>query len=108
MKKRQPWIRWVLLAMAMVILYQMVAGPSGLLKLVELRREQQTQRHRIDSLTMRKQELILEKKRLLTDSAYLEKLARKDLGMAKPGEKVYRFMAPAATPLGDSVAATHR
>lgn len=106
MKKRRPWIRWAFLAVSAFIAYQMLAGPSGFFKLAELRREQRDQHRRIDSLAARKQELQLEKQRLLTDSTYLEKLTRKDLGMAKPGEKVYRFMGPTSGWIRDSSAAT--
>jgi len=95
-KKKQPWIRWALSALAAVALYQVLAGPGGLIKLLELRDQRRAQERRIDSLKTRQSELEIEKRRLLTDSAYLEKLARKELGMAKAGEKVYRFVAPPA------------
>lgn len=84
--------------MALIVLYQVLAGPRGLLKLADLRSQRNTIRREIDSLEQRKQELLAEKQRLLTDTAYLEKLARKELGMAKPGERVYRFVAPAGAP----------
>ena len=35
-----------------------------------------------------------EKQRILHDDAYLEKLARRDLKMAKPGELDFRFQPP--------------
>ena len=38
--------------------------------------------------------LEIEKVRLEKDSAYLERVARKELGMAKPDEKVFRFVQP--------------
>jgi cell division protein FtsB len=92
--KRLPWIRWVLLALALLSLYHILTGRNGLFKLAQLRREQRMAQSRIDSLTIRKHELEAKKQRLLNDSAYLEKLARQETGMAKPGEKVYRFVAP--------------
>ena len=90
--KRLPWIRWILLALALASLYHILAGKNGVFKLAELRREQRDLQFRIDSLSIHKQELAAEKQRLLSDSTYLEKLARKELGMAKPREKVYRFL----------------
>jgi len=48
----------------------------------------------LDSLTQRKRELQVEKARLERDSAYIERVARKDLGMARPDEKVFRFVPP--------------
>jgi cell division protein FtsB len=96
--KRRPWIRWGLIVLALVFLYQVLAGPRGLLKLSELRSQRNEIRLQIDSLERRKQELLAEKQRLLTDTAYLEKLARKELGMARPGERVYRFVSPTGGP----------
>lgn len=93
-KKRQPWVRWILLGLILFALYHVLSGPNGLLNLRTLKREQQAAQARIDSLAFRKKELEAEKQRLLTDSVYLEKLARQELGMAKPKEKVYRYAAP--------------
>ena len=95
-KKKRPWIRWALLALGAFILYQVLAGPGGLLKLAELRTRERDLQRRIDSLKIRRQELETEKRRMAVDSAYLEKLARKELGMAKAGEKVYRAVPPPA------------
>ncbi len=96
-KKRRPWIRWALIALALFIFYHILAGRNGLFKLAELRREQRIAQGRIDSLATRKLTLEAEKQRLLTDSAYMEKLARQELGMAKPKEKIYRFVAASET-----------
>lgn len=86
----------------MFLLYQAMSGPRGWLKIADLRRQQQVILQEIDSLEVRKQELIEEKARLLNDTNYLEKLARKELGMARPGEKVYRFVGGAPSdPSGD-------
>jgi cell division protein FtsB len=95
-KKRRPWIRWAILAILLFGLYHVLASHNGLVKLAELRRQQAQAQIRIDSLTVREQELEVEKQRLLTDSAYMEKLARQELGMAKPKEKIYRFVASAS------------
>ena len=92
-RKRLPWVRWILFAAILFALYHVLSGPNGLLNLRNLRREQRDAQARIDSLTVRKQELEVEKQRLLTDTAYQEKLARKELGMARPNEKVYRYVA---------------
>ncbi len=106
--RRKPLRRllpWLLAGVAVLLLYQALNGPRGLLKISDLRDQQLDILREIDSLEVRKQELITEKARLLTDTNYLEKLARKELGMARPGEKVYRFVggAPPAssTPSGD-------
>jgi cell division protein FtsB len=93
---RRPWVRWALLALFLLMAYQVMTGPRGLLKVADLRAQKKQILWEIDSLEARREELLAEQKRLLTDTVYLEKLARKELGMARPGEKVYRFVAPAA------------
>ena len=96
-KPRKPLRRvllWTLPLVALAFLYEVLTGPRGLLKISDLRAQKAQIQREIDSLETRKTELIAEKTRLLTDTAYLEKLARKELGMARPGEKVYRFVEP--------------
>ncbi len=93
---------WLLAGVVAFLLYQAMSGPRGLLKISDLRSQQEEILREIDSLEVRKQELIAEKARLLNDTNYLEKLARKELGMARPGEKVYRFVGGAPSdPSGD-------
>lgn len=91
-KKRTKWLRYVLLGVAAVGLYHILSGPSGVLNLVELREANAALAAELDSLELRKQDLIVQKRRLEKDSAYLERIARKDLGMSKPHEKVFRFV----------------
>ena len=93
-KKSVKWIRYAILAMVAIGIYHIMSGPSGTLNLFKLRSANAKLAHELDSLTLRKQSLITEKARLETDSAYLERVARKDLGMAKPTEKVFRFVKP--------------
>jgi cell division protein FtsB len=93
--KRRPWIRWALIVLAVLIGFQVLRGPRGILKIRELRAQRDSLQAQIDSLQVRKAELETERRRLLTDTTYIERLVRKELGMAKPGEKVYRFVEPA-------------
>jgi cell division protein FtsB len=88
------------LALFAFIVYQALTGPRGLLKVADLRAQKQQILREIDSLEARKRELVVERRRLLTDTVYLERLARKELGMARPGEKVYRFVTPAGADSG--------
>jgi cell division protein FtsB len=91
-KRKVKWIRYLLLAVIGFGLYHILSGPSGAINILRLRRDNEEQRRELDSLEARRRDLETEKLRLRGDSAYLEKVARKELGMAKPGEKVYRFM----------------
>jgi len=47
----------------------------------EIRRDEEILRH-----------LRLKQERLLNDSRYVEKIAREELGLAKPGETVFKFV----------------
>ena len=93
---RRRWLLWLLPFALVFVVYQVMTGPRGLLKVFALRDQKAAILRDIDSLETRKQELLVEKNRLLTDTAYLEKIARKELGMIRPGEKVYRFVKPAS------------
>lgn len=94
-KKRVKWIRYALLGVMGLGVYHIVTGPSGAVNLLKLKRERARMESELDSLARRKQDLAIEKARLERDSAYMERVARKELGMAKPDEKVFRFVAPA-------------
>jgi cell division protein FtsB len=98
--KRRPWIRWALIVLVLFIGYQVLSGPRGILKIRDLRAQRNSLQAQIDSLVIRKAELETEKRRLLTDVTYIERLVRKELGMAKPGEKVYRFVTPSGKESG--------
>ena len=93
-KKQVKWVRYVLLAALGLGVYHILTGPSGALHLMKLRRENAKLGSELDSLALRKQALVIEKQRLEKDTAYIERVARKELGMAKPDEKVFRFVVP--------------
>ena len=92
--KRVKWVRYALLAVLGLGLYHILSGPSGALNVIKLRQERAHMQAQLDSLTRRKQALETEKQRLEKDSAYIERVARKELGMAKPDEKVFRLVTP--------------
>ena len=93
-KRRVKWLRYVLLGVAGLGLYHVLTGPSGTVNLLRLRHEKAKMEADLDSLTRRKRDLQVEKSRLERDSAYIERVARKELGMARPDEKVFRFVPP--------------
>jgi cell division protein FtsB len=97
-RKSLPWLRWVLLGLVLAGVGYVMSGPTGILHLREMARENATKRAAMDTLTAHRQDLLREKQRLTSDSAYIEAVARRELGMARPGEKVYRFMEKPAKP----------
>lgn len=92
------WLPWLLLGILVVVIYDVLNGPSGVLNLRELAQVNAGKRHVIDSLEHRREDLAQEKRRLTSDTAYLEAVVRHELGMAKPGEKVYRFLDKSPQP----------
>ncbi len=89
---RVKWLRYVLVLVLGFGIYHILSGPSGMLNLFKLRSINAEKEKELDSLGRRKAALQIEKQRLEKDSAYIEGIARKDLGMAKPEEKVFRYV----------------
>ena len=102
-KAKVKWVRYALLSVLGLGIYHILSGPSGAINLLKLRKANAKQARELDSLTVRRAEQQFEKARLEKDSAYIEQVARKELGMAKVGEKVFRFMGPADSRSGENL-----
>ncbi len=70
----------------------MLSGSRGALGLIKLRKVNADHARELDSLTAVRAELAVEKVRLEKDSGYIESVARKNMGIAKPGENVFCFI----------------
>jgi len=95
-RKRQ-FGRLVLLLIFLLLCYFFLAGDYGLVKIWAQRRqveklEQETNRLRAEQFDLKQQCL-----KLHGDSTYIEKKVREELGMIKPGERVYQFVTPPDT-----------
>ncbi len=101
-KKPIKWIRYGLIALFAAILLSEWNGTSGLRNMLKLRAATQAQEDLKRELTRKQKELAAEKAKLESDSAYLEKVARRELGMARPDEKVFRYV-PTEPPTGTEV-----
>ena len=78
-----------------VLVAAAVFGSRGLLHLRSLTTEETQISQRIASLLRENERLRERLRRLRTDDRTLERLAREQLGMLRPGEIVYRFPARA-------------
>ncbi len=96
-KKNIKWIRYALILLLGVLLLGEWNGTSGLRNMLRLRMVTNDQREQMAELAEKQKALALEKAKLESDSAYLENVARKELGMARPDEKVFRYV-PSAKP----------
>ena len=86
----------MLLGGALVLLYLLVLSDFGLLTQWRLHREAVAERARIEQLLLEQARLQAEQGRL-HDDAELERAAREQHGMIKPGENVYRLVIPDST-----------
>ena len=74
-------------------------GSNGLTQLAELRRARAALTAEVVDTGNRIAELEQARTRLASDAAYLEQVAREELGLVYPDEVVYRFrQAPAPAP----------
>jgi cell division protein FtsB len=84
--------RWVALVIAVALLYSLFSGKANIVRMyrsfLDIKAKQAlvtARHHEIDSLTTQNM-------KLKNDTAYIEKIAREKLGMARKDEKVYKFI----------------
>lgn len=73
------------------ILFFTVFGERGLLRIYEMRLEKKRIAEKVTELTTENEALKTEIAALHNDRYYLERIARKDLGLVKPNEIIYQF-----------------
>ena len=97
-----PWVGWIRLSLAVgglaVAAYLLVAGDSGVWRLSQRRAELERETARVDSLKAETDSLRLVLERLDGDLEFIEKVAREEYGMVKPGERLYRVVEKPAAP----------
>lgn len=103
---RPPWVGWIRLSLAVGVLaasaYLLVAGDSGVWRLSQRRAELERETARVDSLKTETDSLRLMLERLDGDLEFIEKVAREEYGMVKPGELLYRVVEkPAVSAAAD-------
>ena len=76
---------------AVLLFVWLTFGPHGLLDLREMQKEKEESVVLIEELKERNKELTAEIRRLKGDPRYLESVARKELGLVRENEVVYRF-----------------
>jgi len=87
--RNQKLVRWLLLFVASLIVVDGLVGERGLLAMLRARHEYDElaaaiNRQRAENARMRD-----EVRRLNDDPATIEEVARRDLGLIKPGEKLF-------------------
>jgi cell division protein FtsB len=84
--------RWILFAVLLTVLYFTLTGDEGLINLYRSHRETKKMKKEIAALNKTIDSLENTIEKLKNDTAFIERIAREKLGMAKKGEKVYKFI----------------
>ncbi len=79
----------VLLFVASVLVLNSLVGDRGLVAMLQARRQAEQLQQSLDQIRAENARLREEARRLREDPAAIEELARRELGLIKPGEKVF-------------------
>src|SRR5919198_1804393 len=89
-----PWLTLVLIASSLFMLAMMaftVWGDRGLLAMWRTQYDLERLVREIEIIEQKNATLIREVQRLRSDLGYIEKIAREELGLVRPGEIVFEF-----------------
>jgi cell division protein FtsB len=89
--RKVTWKTGVLLAVLVWVGYSWLGGTSGLIQQLQIYQENKILSIQLDSLQQLRVDIEEENEKLLKDDTYLKKVIRAELGMALPGEKVFRY-----------------
>lgn len=84
--------RWIIGIVLLVLLFFTLTGSDGLINLYRTHLEVRQMNRKIEILKSAIDSLKIDIEKLKSDTAYIERVAREKLGMAKKGEKVYKFL----------------
>lgn len=95
---------WFLAAAFVLLLMQDVFGTHGVLAMRRAQQETKSVRGEIDQLNQENNRLQQNVKSLKTDPEAIERIAREEMGLARPGEYIFRLPPKSsATPATPSV-----
>ena len=91
-------VRYGLMVVTAVVVIDAIVGEKGLLALMRARQDYQVLESSLRAVRSENQRLREQARRYREDPATIEELARKDLGLIKPGEKLFiiRDLPPTA------------
>jgi len=84
-------MNWFLAAGLALLLLQDVFGTHGLIAMRRSQKEAAQVQREIDQLNGENRELLDRVKSLKTDPAAIERIAREEMGLARPGEYIFRL-----------------
>jgi cell division protein FtsB len=92
MKKKKAIALSAVSVVAIAVLYVLIAGNQGFLDMYRLYRQDRARAAEIAAARAEIDSLKSEIERLKSDTAYIERIAREKLGMARKGEIIYKFV----------------
>ncbi|HEV8309741.1 MAG TPA: septum formation initiator family protein [Methylomirabilota bacterium] len=101
MSWRRPHPGWIVAGLLGLLLLAAVVGENGVLQLWRLRKEVEALHRDVQALEAENDRLSQAITELRDDPTVMERIAREELGLVRPGERVLRFprsAGPAAPP----------
>jgi cell division protein FtsB len=90
---RSIWLSIIPVAIVLSLLVVAVVGDKGIVCAIQSKHEKEELQRQVLSLELANQKLRKDIESLRSDPRYLEAIARKELGMVREDELVYRFTA---------------
>lgn len=85
--------QWIAILVGALILFLFTTfGERGLLHIYHLKEQQKNLEREMETIRKENERLKQEIEALRTNREYLEGIARREFGLVKPGEVIYRFM----------------
>lgn len=82
-------VRYVLALVTIILIVDAIVGEKGLLALFQARRQYQAVEAALVEVRANNEHLREEARRLREDASAIEELARRELGLIRPGEKLF-------------------
>jgi cell division protein FtsB len=86
-------LNWFLALGLALLLLQDLFGTHGLLAMRRAQKEAATVQREIDQINLQNRQLQENVKALKTDPAAIERIAREEMGLARPGEYIFKLPA---------------
>ena len=93
-RKRKPvWYLLITLAIVVALYFTFNTGKrlTEIWRLSSMKRQEEKT---LDEARKKKEQLLLEKERLLNDLSYIEEIARREYGMIREGEEMFQITLP--------------
>ena len=81
--------RWAVVLLSMAVIVDAIVGDRGLLAMLQAREQYEATTAALEQQKAENARLREQKARLLNDPAAIEELARGELGLMRPGEKLF-------------------